>query len=107
MPPTSTRIRAVSGSALSVSSRALLNACGRLGLDTDQILAFAGVDSAVKRDIFVIMFAGSSGMTERAVSPGPDGSASRSVHREPFAHAGAVDERIAGVQNHARAFREP
>jgi AraC-like DNA-binding protein len=34
----------VSGSVLTVSSRALLEACARLGLDTDQILAAAGVD---------------------------------------------------------------
>jgi len=36
----------VSGSVLSVSSRALLGACDRLGLDTDQILAAAGVERA-------------------------------------------------------------
>ena len=40
----------MSGSVLSVSSRALLNACGRLGLDTDQILAAAGVDRATVQD---------------------------------------------------------
>ncbi len=38
------------GSVLSVSSRALLSACDRLGLDTDQILAVAGVDRALVND---------------------------------------------------------
>ena len=32
---------------------------------------------------------------------------SRSVHRRAFAHASAVDERIAGMENHASAFGEP
>lgn len=36
----------MSGSVLSVSSRALLTACGALGLDTAQILAVAGVERA-------------------------------------------------------------
>lgn len=40
----------MSGSVLNVSSRALLEACRRLGLDTDRILAAAGVDRAVLRD---------------------------------------------------------
>lgn len=40
----------MSGSVLTVSSRALLDACGRLGLDTDQILAAASVDRAVLGD---------------------------------------------------------
>jgi AraC-like DNA-binding protein len=40
----------VGGSVLSVSSRALLGACDRLGLDTDRILAAAGVDRVVVND---------------------------------------------------------
>jgi AraC-like DNA-binding protein len=40
----------VGGSVLSVSSRALLSACDRLGLDTDQILAATGIDRAVVND---------------------------------------------------------
>ncbi len=40
----------VSGSVLSVSSRALLDACGRLGLHTSRILASARVDPAVLQD---------------------------------------------------------
>jgi AraC-like DNA-binding protein len=40
----------VGGSVLSVSSRALLGACDRLGLDTDGILAAAGLDRAVVND---------------------------------------------------------
>jgi AraC-like DNA-binding protein len=40
----------VSGSVLSVSSRALLDACGRLGLDTEQMLAAAGIDRAALQD---------------------------------------------------------
>jgi hypothetical protein len=35
---------------LSVSSRALLEACTRLGLDTNQILRAAGLDAATLRD---------------------------------------------------------
>ena len=38
------------GSVLSVSSRALVDACGRLGLDTAQILAAAKLDAATLRD---------------------------------------------------------
>lgn len=37
----------MSGSVLSVSSRALLNACDRLGLDTSRILRAAGVERAM------------------------------------------------------------
>ena len=40
----------MSGSVLSVSSRALLDACSRLGLDTDQILAAARLDRAILGD---------------------------------------------------------
>jgi AraC-like DNA-binding protein len=40
----------MSGSVLSVSSRALLSACDRLGLDTDEIVVAAGVDRAVVND---------------------------------------------------------
>ncbi len=40
----------MAGSVLSVSSRALLSACDRLGLDTDLILAGAGVDRAAVND---------------------------------------------------------
>lgn len=40
----------MSGSVLSVSTRALLAACSRLGLDTDQMLASAGVDRATVED---------------------------------------------------------
>ncbi len=36
----------MSGSVLTVSSRALLDACARLGLDTDKILAAGGIDRA-------------------------------------------------------------
>lgn len=50
MPPASDNISGVSGSVLSVSSRALLDACGRLGLDTDQMLVSAGVDRAALQD---------------------------------------------------------
>ena len=37
-------MRRVGASVLSVSSRALVAACGRLGLDTDRLLAAAGID---------------------------------------------------------------
>lgn len=40
----------MSGSVLSVSSRALLDACARLGLDTGEILAAARLDAAVLQD---------------------------------------------------------
>jgi AraC-like DNA-binding protein len=40
----------VSASILSVSSRALLDACARLGLDTEQILAAAGLKRATLED---------------------------------------------------------
>ena len=38
------------GSVLSVSSRALLDACARLGFDTGQILAAANLDPVTLRD---------------------------------------------------------
>jgi len=40
----------VSGTVLSVSSRALLEACARFGLDTTRILRAARLDGAVLRD---------------------------------------------------------
>lgn len=40
----------MSGSVLTVSSRALLDACGRLGLNTDEILAAAQVDRTLLKD---------------------------------------------------------
>jgi AraC-like DNA-binding protein len=40
----------VSGSVLSVSSRALLDACARIGLDTGQILGAAKLDAATVQD---------------------------------------------------------
>jgi AraC-like DNA-binding protein len=43
-------IRPVGGSVLSVSSRALLDACARLGLDTGQILEAAKLDSVTLQD---------------------------------------------------------
>jgi AraC-like DNA-binding protein len=43
-------MRRVGASVLSVSSRALVAACGRLGLDTDRLLAAAGVDRATIND---------------------------------------------------------
>lgn len=50
MPSGSDNISGVSGFVLSVSSRALLDACRRLGLDTDQMLVSARVDRAVLQD---------------------------------------------------------
>ena len=48
MPPArSGTIRAVRATTLSVSSRAIIDACARLGLDTDQILNAAKLDRAV------------------------------------------------------------
>jgi AraC-like DNA-binding protein len=46
----SATMRTVAGSVLSVSSRALLDACARLGLDTAQILQAAGLDATAIQD---------------------------------------------------------
>src|SRR4249919_721522 len=43
----------------------------------------------------------------RTMPSSPDVSTSRSVHWNAFTDTGAVDERIARVENHAGAVREP
>src|SRR5512142_2246100 len=48
--PPAGKIRAMGGSVLSVSSRALLDACARLGLDTREILRAANVNPAAVQD---------------------------------------------------------
>ncbi len=46
----SDKIRSVRGSTLSVSSRAMIEACARLGLDTGQILRAARLDALTLQD---------------------------------------------------------